>query len=313
MANGIDVVVGLIAARQFGVFARCQVLEAGGDDALIRRRVNAGRWANVGPGVYRLVGVPATFEQRVWIAYLATGPLASVSFETAAAFAEFRTFPRREVVLTVPHGGHARVEGAFVHQISDVQPHHLMRRYGLNVTTPARTAVDLAAVYRYPRVFDVIEDAAARGILRLPDLASCFADVVRPRKPGMRTIARVLDTLQGGQPLPESRLEKRLHEMVERAGTPPLVRQLALPGRQSVKGCVDGADPEAMLIAEADGRTWHARIQQLKRDHERDAEAARAGWQTLRFLHENLTNDPDGESERWRETRETRLRQLSRQ
>jgi hypothetical protein len=294
------------------VFSRAQALEAGASDNLIRHRLDSGRWIKVAPGVYLIAGVPASFEQRVWVKYLAAGPLAVVSFETAAAFTGYHTFARREVVLTIPHGAHQRVEGAIVHQISDVLPHHLMRRYGLDVTTPARTAVDLAAIYPYPRMFDVIEDASAKGLLRLPDLAACFADIVRPRKPGMRTIAQVLDTLQGGEPLPASRLEKLLHAMVERSGAPPLIRQYALPGRQSVKGCVDGADPDAMLIAEADGRSWHTRIQQLKRDHERDAEAARAGWQTLRFLHEHLTSDPAGEANRYWETRETRLRQLSR-
>jgi very-short-patch-repair endonuclease len=39
-------------------------------------------------------------------------------------------------------------------------------------------------------------------------------------------------------------------------------------------------------------RRWHTRIRDLRRDHLRDAEAARAGWQTLRFLYEEIVGDP---------------------
>ncbi|HKE76919.1 MAG TPA: hypothetical protein VKB57_25080, partial [Acidimicrobiales bacterium] len=34
------------------------------------------------------------------------------------------------------------------------------------------------------------------------------------------------------------------------------------------------------------------RVAALRRDHERDAEAARAGWQTLRFLYEQVVHHP---------------------
>lgn len=70
-------------------------------------------------------------------------------------------------------------------------------------------------------------------------------------------------------------------------------RHFPLPGRGAVEGTVDAAYPDARLIVEADGRRWHTRIRDLLRDHDRDAEAARAGWQTLRFLYERITESPD--------------------
>jgi very-short-patch-repair endonuclease len=76
-------------------------------------------------------------------------------------------------------------------------------------------------------------------------------------------------------------------------GLPPPVRQMALPGAGAVEGLVDAAYAECRLILEADGRRWHTRVRDLSRDHARDAEAARAGWQTLRFLHETITRHPE--------------------
>lgn len=80
MANGIDVAISVLAARQCGVFSRDQAMALGADHGLIHRRLRSGRWVKVAPGVYLMAGVPRSFVQRVWIAYLATGPLASVSF-----------------------------------------------------------------------------------------------------------------------------------------------------------------------------------------------------------------------------------------
>ncbi|MCB1006897.1 MAG: type IV toxin-antitoxin system AbiEi family antitoxin domain-containing protein [Acidimicrobiales bacterium] len=310
MANGIDIALGVQAARQHGTFARAQALALGADDALIKRRLRQARWERVAPGVYRLPGVPRSFVQRVWIAYLATGPLATVSFETAGAFSDFSGYPERDVVLTVPHGGHARIPGAFVHQISDVLPHHVTLRHGLRCTTPERTAVDLASITGYARLLTVVDDARARHRLSLAGTGEVLAEVARRGKPGVRRMARVLDALGPGTVPPMSQLERRLHALVERAGLPPLVRQLPLPGRQMVRGCADGGWPDAKMLVEVDGRTWHTRIADLKRDTDRDAETGRAGWLTRRLLYERVTGDPEGVAELLRETREVRLAQL---
>jgi Protein of unknown function (DUF559) len=77
------------------------------------------------------------------------------------------------------------------------------------------------------------------------------------------------------------------------AGLPPPVQQMPVPGHRPSHGLVDAAYPHARLILEADGRRWHTRVQDLRRDHERDSQAARAGWQTLRFVYEQIVHAPD--------------------
>ena len=49
----------------------------------------------------------------------------------------------------------------------------------------------------------------------------------------------------------------------------------------------------ARVILEADGRRWHTRIRDLAEDHVRDAEAARVGWETLRFVYEQIAEEPE--------------------
>jgi very-short-patch-repair endonuclease len=111
-------------------------------------------------------------------------------------------------------------------------------------------------------------------------------------KPGVRALGEVLDEHGDGYVADASKLERALFIAVESAGLPPPRRQGPLPGRGALEGLVDAAYHDAKVIIEADGRRWHTRIRDLKRDHQRDAEAARVGWQTLRFLYEEIMGDP---------------------
>ena len=311
MTNGIDISISVLAARQCSVFSRAQALALGGDDKLISRRLAQGRWIRLAAGVYGLPGVAECFERRVWIAYLATSPLAVVSFQTAAAFADFTGFPRREVTLTVPHGGHHRIEGAFVHQISDVLPHHVMLRYGMRCTTPERTVIDLAAICSRSRLFETVDDARVHGKVKVAGIGDVLQDVARRGKPGLAKVAYVLDKLGPGKTLSMSILERMLHDLIEGAGLPTLHRQYPHPGRLFTNGCVDGAYVDAKMIVEVDGRRWHDRIAQRKRDIDRDNEAGRAGWYTQRLLYEHVKSDPDGTAAVVRDTRLARLSQLA--
>jgi very-short-patch-repair endonuclease len=72
-------------------------------------------------------------------------------------------------------------------------------------------------------------------------------------------------------------------------------------------GIVDGAYLDAKIILEADGRTWHARQQAFRRDRQRDNEAARVGWQTLRFPWEEVVHDPEDTAATVRDVRAQRL------
>ena len=116
-------------------------------------------------------------------------------------------------------------------------------------------------------------------------------DVRRRGKPGVRKLVTVLDAL-AGEPPPASVLERKLLRAAEMAGV-RVVRQYPLPwAREPVKGLVDAAVPESRLILEADGRKWHARMEAMANDRRRDREAVLAGWQPLRWVHEDLEDLP---------------------
>jgi very-short-patch-repair endonuclease len=282
-----------LATTQASALSRTQALALGLSDRMIATRLRRGRWLHLHPGVYAIAGAPPSWEQRLWGAALAVGPAAIVSHETALLVGglDDRHVPRHPVMLSVPRGRHHRVRGAIVHQIGDLAAHHVQMVGGLRVSLPARAIVDLAGTVG-PRRLGELVDLATDRLTSTARIATCMAELARPGKPGLRRLGEVLDERGPGHIPPQSELEARLFDALAIARLPAPRRQFPLPGRGVVEGLVDAAYPGARLIVEADGRRWHTRIRHLVRDHDRDAEAARVGWQTLRFLYERITETP---------------------
>ena len=306
----VDRLIHVFASMQCGVFTRRAVLDLGGDDDLIRRRLRSGRWEGVAPGVYRLAGSPDTWRQRLWIARCAIDAFAVISHESSAALRSWPGFHDGPIVLLVPHGTHPRVAGATVHQTRDLWLVDTELIDGLIVTTAARTLLDLAGTgIRRSRLLAAVDEAIVRRDATFAQIEAELAAQARPGKPGVRLLTSVLDSRRG-QAVPQSELERKHFALYDRFGGPRPVPQWPYPGRAQVPGCADAGFPEALLAVETDGRRWHTRVADLKRDHHRDAEAARAGVQVLRLLFEDVVGDPDGTWSLIQETRRTRLRQL---
>lgn len=244
----------------------------------------SGAWLHLAPGVYALPGHRATWERRLWVAYLTTGATAIVSHQTAAALHGLPGFPRRGLHVTVPHPGHQRVRDTTVHQTRVLPRHHWLLLNGRRTMTLSRSLVDLAPVASRKRLELGYEHGIVTGRLSHAKMNRTFLELVTPNRKGMTKLGAVLDERGPGYVAPSTELERLMFEVATAAGLPEPIRQHPLPGHQMTTGCVDGALPDARLILEADGRRWHTRLADLARDLARDKAAARVGWDTLRFL-----------------------------
>lgn len=281
----------------------------GGDDALIRRRLRSGAWVLFLPGVYGLPA-PPSFERRLWVGHLAAGTDSLVSHQAAGALWSFSGCPPNRAILLGRHSGWHRLDGAFVHQINDVLPHHRTTISRLPVTTRARTIVDLAAVFRCGRLAKVLDDEVVRRTVSYVEVGQVLKELSRRGKPGMQRLTLVLDERGPGHVPPASAAERHLLGLLERAGEPSPERQYPFPGRQFTNGCVDSAYPQALMIIEVDSRSWHGRIADIKRDRDRDADAGEHGWYTHRVMAETIRDDPGGSVRTIREIRRRRISQL---
>jgi hypothetical protein len=149
-----------LAAGQCGVDARAQVLACGGSNSLVKRRLASGAWDVRYPGVYATSAVPTCCHQEVWVAPLAIGPRATVSHETALRLHGLGddVVPSRPLTLTIPHGRHARVAGAVVHQIDDLAPADVGVVSMLSSSRPHRAVVEVAATVGRGRLGDIVDE-----------------------------------------------------------------------------------------------------------------------------------------------------------
>src|SRR5262245_57584924 len=111
-----DRIAAELALRQCGTFSSWQLRDAGVSSAAIQRRLRQGTWLRHWAGVYRLPGVASSYQQRLWVAWLAVGPHSAVSHESAAQVRDIPNVVRGRVTLTVPHSGWHRIPDTTVHQ-----------------------------------------------------------------------------------------------------------------------------------------------------------------------------------------------------
>jgi very-short-patch-repair endonuclease len=303
----LDARIGLVASRQAGAFTWAQARSCGFGKATIGRRSRSGQWQRLLPGVYATAGAPRSRELDLWAAVLAAGHGALVSYESAARVHGASRLTARPITLTAAHGSHHRLPGITVHQIDDVAPHHRTTIDGLPVVTAARAVVDLGARLRPDRLGDVADDLVQLRATSWPAIGAVFRDVLRPGKPGMATLARLLDDRCGTHVPAGSMLERALFTALAAGGLPAPERQVPLPGRGPVRGLVDAAYPDARIVIEADGRTYHMRLRDMRRDRERDAQVVKSGWVPMRFMYDQVLGRPASVCSDIAEARSVRL------
>jgi very-short-patch-repair endonuclease len=286
--------VGRLAAHQRGLISRAQAHGVGLNRVAIDRRLRAGRWTAVHPDVYRLAGSAPSWVGDVWAAVLACGSGATVSHETALALHGSPHVPGRPITVTVDGGPRRPLSGVVVHPpgAPPAAPAHVVVVEDLPVASPPRALLEVAGRLRPRALARALDDLVFDRRTTYAAVGACLAARAGPTTPGAAALGSLLDDRSPAAVPPASELERALFTALDAAGLPPPRRQMPLPGRGGVEGTVDAAYPDCRLILEADGRRWHTRVAALRRDHERDAEAARAGWQTLRFLYEQVVHHP---------------------
>lgn len=289
----VDQTVAELAARQYGLFSRAQVLALGVTAKVILARLRSRRWLVLARGVYSLPAMADCWRRSLMVACLEAGPGAVVSHEAAAALHGMETFRPGPVVVTLAHGDHQHLRTGRLRQSTDLRGHHCTVVDGLAVTTPARTFVDLAAHTHAVRLRTAIESALTSRLCTLEDIRRCHDELRRPGKRGLRKLEVLLMALGPGHVPAASTLERRLKRVLVDAGLPTPVREHELPWDRDTPGRVDFAYPAQRIIVEADSRRWHTRERDFEADRRRDREAQLAGWDVYRFTWHDLRVCPE--------------------
>lgn len=290
----IDLLAKELAAAQYGRFTRAQLAAAvPGAHNLITTRLRSGRWRRETSRVLRLPGSPEDRLGRIWAAHLHVGVDSVVGGRSAALLHGLTGVGEHEPTLLVPNGSHRRAQGVWIRQVTDLDPSHVTRVAGLPCTSITRTFVELSSEVSPSRLDHLLDEATMARQVVPQDLGEMVQSLRRRGRSGLGSVSRVVGRRLPGPGVEQGRLERELTRVVLMAGIGAGVAQHPHPGRVDSAERVDRAFPEAMLLVEADGRSWHARYSAMKADRRRDREAARAGWLTVRFTWEDLHRHPE--------------------
>jgi very-short-patch-repair endonuclease len=270
-----------VARRQHGLVTRAQVLTILSrhtlDDWIRSRRVEP-----IQRSVYRVAGAPDSWRQRLLAVCLAAGSDARASFRAAAVLHGFEGFSPDELEIT--HFGHrpAVIEGAVIHESAVFDPKHFATIDGIPVTSAARTLCDLTAVARPWMVERAVDEALRRKLVTLRELARVAEDLAGRGRHRCTVMAEILEHRTPGYHPGDSDPEKRIVDLLVRAGLPEPTRQHVVNiGRKRYR--IDLCYPEHRIAIEYDSWGFHKGRRSFDDDRARGNDLVVLGFQLLRF------------------------------
>jgi very-short-patch-repair endonuclease len=253
----------------------------------LNRRLASGVWDRLYPGVYRLAGAPITWRQSLLAAVLALGEGAVVSYRAAAALWLFPGFAPRGLELSVPRG-RWRIRGFKVHRPLSVPADDVTTLYGIPVTTPMRTLIDIAGCSPADVVEEALDDALRRKLVTVAGLQRRLRANGGPGRNGTKLLRDFVDARAGVASVSESVFETRLLRVLRAAGLPE-----PAPQHQVGSYRVDFAYPGARVAVEADGFRWHSTRRQWDRDRARRNALTAMGWTLIHVTWAQLREQPE--------------------
>jgi predicted transcriptional regulator of viral defense system len=161
-----------LAAGQAGCFTAAQARELGYSARSLVHHVAAGHVDRLSRGFYRLVGVPAGPYEDIIAAWLKLVPhRAVVSHDTALALYDLALSRSHQMHLTLPRKYRPRTpqsaSAVALHTITvPLRRHEVTSRFGVQVTSPARTIADIADIGADPSiVIEATGRALATGLV----------------------------------------------------------------------------------------------------------------------------------------------------
>jgi very-short-patch-repair endonuclease len=215
---------------------------------------------------------------------LACGDGAIISHSSAAALWRIGPEERGIVELSLPSPFQRRRPGLRIHRRPPLKARDLTREYGIPVTTPVQTLIDMSLHLDRPAIERMINEADKYNLTHPPQLREAFDG--RAGEPGVAVLRDVLDRRTFR--LTKEELERRFLPLARQAGLPT-----PLTGQWVNEFEVDFYWSDLGLVVETDGLRYHRTPAEQARDRLRDQAHTAAGLTPLRFTHEQVRYEPE--------------------
>ncbi|HEX6596289.1 MAG TPA: type IV toxin-antitoxin system AbiEi family antitoxin domain-containing protein [Acidimicrobiales bacterium] len=263
-------------AAQHGVIGRQQAIAAGLTPRMIEWRVHEGAWLPVHRAVYRLAGAPATWQQRLMAATLATGGVASHRSAARLWGLDVAVTDRLDVMV-VGTGGRS-ISRVALHRTRSLGGPDRAVREGISCTSVARTLVDLAAELEFDDLEAAVDSALREGLTTVSYLERWLPAQGRN---GTAVLREIVNDRRVNRPF-GSRREAQVSRMLVAAGLPRPVPQHELRDDQGrVVARFDLAWPAWRVAVEFASYRHHFGRQAWRHDASRANRATSRGWRIL--------------------------------
>jgi hypothetical protein len=177
-------------------------------------------------------------------AVLACGDGAVLSHSSAAALWRIGFEERSVIELSLPSQSHKRRPALRIHRRPSLHPRDLTTEYGIPVTTPVQTLIDLSLRLDRRGIERAINEADKYDVVHPPGLRRALD--LRVGEPGVARLRTILDRRTFR--LTREELERRFLPLARKAGLPvPLTFQIVNDFE------VDFYWPDLGLVVETDG------------------------------------------------------------
>jgi very-short-patch-repair endonuclease len=265
------------------VLTHADLLALGFTPKGIKHRVATGRLHPISKGVYA-VGRPELTPRGRWMAaVLACGDRAALSHRSAAELWGIGYEEKGRIDVTVTGRREIKRTGLKVRMRPKLSERSVVRRFGIPITNPVQTLIDLATELKPMRLERAVNQADVHDLVDPETLRTALDGFVGT--PGVKTLKTLLDrhTFR----LSDSDLEILFRPLARAAAFPsPLSKHWVL-GYE-----VDFWFPGHGLVVETDGLRYHRTPAQQARMVKRDQTHASAGLRVLRFTHWQIAHAP---------------------
>ncbi len=285
--------IAAIAITQHSLFTLADVRAVGGTKHHANTRCHAGRWENPYPGVYRISGVPWTYEARVLAAVMGAGKRARASHFCACRLHGIG-FNTAGIELTVPRGRRCFSEGITVHTSTDLaRSDEDFRVHGIPVTDPDRTLLDVARRLRPVAFGKAVESGRRLELVTWSSLVSCLTAHARRGRPGVQNLRSLIATGTANDEVTDTDSELLALSLFREFGFPePVLQHRIWSPQGQLLAEMDFAYLDRLVNFEING-SIHLLPEVIRKDDERDHMLRQMGWTIRRIWWEIPVRQPD--------------------
>ncbi len=291
MSETTDGLIAAMAEQQHGIFTSAHASAIGFTRDERAKRVAAGRWVALHPGVYRMAGAPVSWHGSVMAACWAVRGLTAASHRSGAEVWDLPGRTRAFIEVTTHRYRRAFVGDLVVHETELLRPEDVTTRDGIPVTTVEQTLLGLAAVVSPSIVEMAIDRALHRELTSFAQL-EVFLDAKGARgRNGIGVLRNLLERYDPLAGVPESVMETKMKQLLRRHGLPTPQFQYVIRHEGAFVARVDAAYPELRIAIEYDSYEHHTGKDAIVRDNARRNRFKNISWELVTFTAVDFQQD----------------------